>query len=42
MNEKILSATLAYPALFEPEPKGGFTVTFPRQASRPSWDAVHT
>jgi len=26
---KKLSATLAYPALFEPEPEGGFTVTFP-------------
>jgi predicted RNase H-like HicB family nuclease len=29
MKGKKLRAALAYPALFEPEPEGGFTVTFP-------------
>jgi hypothetical protein len=30
MKGKKLRATLAYPTLFEPEPEGGFTVTFPK------------
>ena len=44
MKGKKLRATLAYPALFEPEPEGGFTVTFPeaRIAATygPNWDAA--
>lgn len=27
--KKAAPAALAYPALFEPEPEGGFTITFP-------------
>ena len=44
MKGKKLRATLAYPALFEPEPEGGFTVTFPEAniaaTYGPSWDAA--
>ena len=44
MKGKKLRATLAYPALFEPEPEGGFTVTFPEAGIAatygPNWDAA--
>jgi predicted RNase H-like HicB family nuclease len=44
MKGKKLRATLAYPALFEPEPEGGFTVTFPETGIAatygPNWDAA--
>ena len=44
MKGKKLRATLAYPALFEPEPDGGFTVTFPEAGIAatygPNWDAA--
>ena len=44
MKGKKLRATLAYPALFEPEPEGGFTVTFPEAGIAAtygaSWDAA--
>jgi predicted RNase H-like HicB family nuclease len=44
MKGKKLRATLAYPALFEPESEGGFTVTFPEAGIAatygPNWDAA--
>ena len=44
MRGEKLRATLAYPALFEPEPEGGFTVTFPEAGIAatcgPNWDAA--
>ncbi len=44
MRGKKLRASLAYPALFEPEPEGGFTVTFPEAGIAatygPNWDAA--
>ena len=44
MKGKKSRATLAYPALFEPEPEGGFTVTFPEAGIAatygPNWDAA--
>jgi len=44
MKGKKLRATLAYPALFEPDPEGGFTVTFPEAGIAatygPNWDAA--
>src|SRR5215471_9771079 len=46
MKGKKLRATLAFPALFEPEPEGGFTVTFPEAGIAatygPNWDAART
>ena len=43
-GRKTARATLAYPALFEPEPEGGFTVTFPEAGIAatygPNWDAA--
>jgi predicted RNase H-like HicB family nuclease len=44
MKGKKPRATLAYPALFEPEPEGGFTVTFPEAGIAATyganWDAA--
>jgi antitoxin HicB len=46
MKGKKLRATLAYPALFEPELDGGFTVTFPEAGIAATyganWDAACT
>jgi hypothetical protein len=42
MKGKKLRATLAYPALFESEPEGGFTVTFPEAGIAATYGASWT
>jgi antitoxin HicB len=40
MTSESAGALLAYPALFEPEPEGGFTVTFPEAGIAATYGAT--